>query len=135
MYGLILSFSLQSHLLELHSSLLLQSPYAVLKVRFPIPDLRPLGLRRPLNQRAVRNEFLNLQITNLELNSQQGPDVQQDGPCSPGAKLTKLLEACFTDMHGEAFNFFFFFFFFFFQLSYTLAFRGERSVRFFFLSS
>uniref|UniRef100_A0A8C1CSI5 Autophagy related 2A n=1 Tax=Cyprinus carpio carpio TaxID=630221 RepID=A0A8C1CSI5_CYPCA len=47
-----------SHLLELHSSLLLQSPYAVLKVRFPIPDLRPLGLRRPLSQRAVRNEIL-----------------------------------------------------------------------------
>uniref|UniRef100_A0A671SIU6 Autophagy-related protein 2 homolog A-like n=1 Tax=Sinocyclocheilus anshuiensis TaxID=1608454 RepID=A0A671SIU6_9TELE len=95
-----LSFSLQSHLLELHSSLLLQSPYAVLKVRFPIPDLRPLGLRRPLSQCAVRNEILSLQISNLELKSQQGPDVQQDGPCSPGAKLTKLLEACFTDMHG-----------------------------------
>uniref|UniRef100_A0A8C1GJX2 Autophagy related 2A n=1 Tax=Cyprinus carpio TaxID=7962 RepID=A0A8C1GJX2_CYPCA len=89
-----------SHLLELHSSLLLQSPYAVLKVRFPIPDLRPLGLRRPLSQRAVRNEILSLQISNLELKSQQGPDVQQDGPCSPGAKLTKLLEACFTDLHG-----------------------------------
>uniref|UniRef100_A0A8C1JRR7 Autophagy related 2A n=1 Tax=Cyprinus carpio TaxID=7962 RepID=A0A8C1JRR7_CYPCA len=96
-----LSFSLQSHLLELHSSLLLQSPYAVLKVRFPIPDLRPPGLRRPLSQRAVRNEILSLQISNLELKSQQGPDIQQDGPCSPGAKLTKLLEACFTDMHGE----------------------------------
>uniref|UniRef100_A0A8C1SXR6 Autophagy related 2A n=1 Tax=Cyprinus carpio TaxID=7962 RepID=A0A8C1SXR6_CYPCA len=91
----------ESHLLELHSSLLLQSPYAVLKVRFPIPDLRPLGLRRPLSQRAVRNEILSLQISNLELKSQQGPDIQQDGPCSPGAKLTKLLEACFTDMHGE----------------------------------
>uniref|UniRef100_A0A673KWW3 Autophagy-related protein 2 homolog A-like n=1 Tax=Sinocyclocheilus rhinocerous TaxID=307959 RepID=A0A673KWW3_9TELE len=69
-----LSFSLQSHLLELHSSLLLQSPYAVLKVRFPIPDLRPLGLRRPLSQCAVRNEILSLQISNLELKSQQGPD-------------------------------------------------------------
>uniref|UniRef100_A0A8C1JQM0 Autophagy related 2A n=1 Tax=Cyprinus carpio TaxID=7962 RepID=A0A8C1JQM0_CYPCA len=76
-----LSFSLQSHLLELHSSLLLQSPYAVLKVRFPIPDLRPPGLRRPLSQRAVRNEILSLQISNLELKSQQGPDIQQDGPC------------------------------------------------------
>uniref|UniRef100_A0A8C1SZB9 Autophagy related 2A n=1 Tax=Cyprinus carpio TaxID=7962 RepID=A0A8C1SZB9_CYPCA len=103
-----------SHLLELHSSLLLQSPYAVLKVRFPIPDLRPLGLRRPLSQRAVRNEILSLQISNLELKSQQGPDVQQDGPCSPGAKLTKLLEACFTDLHGEASIYFF-------QLSYTLG--------------
>uniref|UniRef100_A0A8C1JSM5 Autophagy related 2A n=1 Tax=Cyprinus carpio TaxID=7962 RepID=A0A8C1JSM5_CYPCA len=65
----------------LHSSLLLQSPYAVLKVRFPIPDLRPPGLRRPLSQRAVRNEILSLQISNLELKSQQGPDIQQDGPC------------------------------------------------------
>uniref|UniRef100_A0A672MQF7 Autophagy related 2A n=1 Tax=Sinocyclocheilus grahami TaxID=75366 RepID=A0A672MQF7_SINGR len=90
----------ESHLLELHSSLLLQSPYAVVKVRFPIPDLRPPGLRRPLSQRAVRSEILSLQISNLELKSQQGPDIQQDGPCSPGAKLTKLLEACFTDMHG-----------------------------------
>ncbi len=111
--------------MELHSSLLLQSPYAVLKVRFPIPDLRPLGLRRPLSQRAVRNEILSLQISNLELKSQQGPDVQQDGPCSPGAKLTKLLEACFTDMHGEASIYFFF------QLSNTLAFRSVKSVRFF----
>uniref|UniRef100_A0A673KXT8 Autophagy-related protein 2 homolog A-like n=1 Tax=Sinocyclocheilus rhinocerous TaxID=307959 RepID=A0A673KXT8_9TELE len=85
-----LSFSLQSHLLELHSSLLLQSPYAVLKVRFPIPDLRPLGLRRPLSQCAVRNEILSLQISNLELKSQQGPDVQQDGPCSPGFPLFSI---------------------------------------------
>uniref|UniRef100_A0A671P6I6 Autophagy-related protein 2 homolog A-like n=1 Tax=Sinocyclocheilus anshuiensis TaxID=1608454 RepID=A0A671P6I6_9TELE len=54
----------------LHSSLLLQSPYAVLKVRFPIPDLRPPGLRRPLSQRAVRSEILSLQISNLELKSQ-----------------------------------------------------------------
>uniref|UniRef100_A0A8C1GNC8 Autophagy related 2A n=1 Tax=Cyprinus carpio TaxID=7962 RepID=A0A8C1GNC8_CYPCA len=113
------NLSLQSHLLELHSSLLLQSPYAVLKVRFPIPDLRPLGLRRPLSQRAVRNEILSLQISNLELKSQQGPDVQQDGPCSPGAKLTKLLEACFTDLHGEASIYFF-------QLSYTL---GQIQIR------
>uniref|UniRef100_A0A671P6K1 Autophagy-related protein 2 homolog A-like n=1 Tax=Sinocyclocheilus anshuiensis TaxID=1608454 RepID=A0A671P6K1_9TELE len=59
-----------SHLLELHSSLLLQSPYAVLKVRFPIPDLRPPGLRRPLSQRAVRSEILSLQISNLELKIQ-----------------------------------------------------------------
>uniref|UniRef100_A0A671SK87 Autophagy-related protein 2 homolog A-like n=1 Tax=Sinocyclocheilus anshuiensis TaxID=1608454 RepID=A0A671SK87_9TELE len=117
-----LSFSLQSHLLELHSSLLLQSPYAVLKVRFPIPDLRPLGLRRPLSQCAVRNEILSLQISNLELKSQQGPDVQQDGPCSPGAKLTKLLEACFTDMHGEASIYFF-------QLSYTLFFLSKQLIQ------
>lgn len=100
---IIVSFSLQSHLLEFQSSLLLQSPYVVLKVRFPIPDLRPPGLRRPQSQRAVRNETLSLQISNLELKSQQGPDVQQDGPRSPGAKLTKLLEACFSDLHGEAF--------------------------------
>uniref|UniRef100_A0A673KR47 Autophagy-related protein 2 homolog A-like n=1 Tax=Sinocyclocheilus rhinocerous TaxID=307959 RepID=A0A673KR47_9TELE len=117
-----LSFSLQSHLLELHSSLLLQSPYAVLKVRFPIPDLRPLGLRRPLSQCAVRNEILSLQISNLELKSQQGPDVQQDGPCSPGAKLAKLLEACFTDMHGEASIYFF-------QLSYTLFFFSKQLIQ------
>lgn len=96
-----LSLSLQSHLLELHSSLVLQSPHAVLNVRFPIPDLRPPDLRRPLSQRAVRGEILSLQISNLELRSQQGPDVPQEGPSSPGAKLTKLLEACFTDLHGE----------------------------------
>lgn len=96
-----LSLSLQSPLLELHSSLVLQSPHAVLKVRFPIPDLRPLDLRRPLSQRSVRSEILSLQISNLELRSQQGPDVPQEGASSPGAKLTKLLEACFTELHGE----------------------------------
>ncbi|KAI7801585.1 putative autophagy-related protein 2-like protein A, partial [Triplophysa rosa] len=90
----------ESQLLELHSSLVLRSPHAVLKVRFPVPDLRPPGLRRPLSQRAVCSEILSLQISNLELRSQQGPDVPQDGPSSPGAKLTKLLEACFTDLHG-----------------------------------
>lgn len=92
--------SAEPQLLELHSSLVLQSPHAVLKVRFPIPDLRPPGLRRPLSQRAVRSEILSLQISNLELKSQQGPDVPQESPSSPGAKLTKLLEACFTDLHG-----------------------------------
>ncbi|XP_056625183.1 autophagy-related protein 2 homolog A [Triplophysa dalaica] len=90
----------ESQLLELHSSLVLQSPHAVLKVRFPIPDLRPPDLRRPLSQRAVRSEILSLQISNLELRSQQGPDVPQEGASSPGAKFTKLLEACFTDLHG-----------------------------------
>ncbi|TRY90128.1 hypothetical protein DNTS_031615 [Danionella cerebrum] len=90
----------ESLLLELHSSLLLQSPYAVLKLRFPIPDLRPLGLRRPLNQRSVRSEVLSLQISNLELKSQQGPGFQQEGLSSPGATLTKLFEACFSDLHG-----------------------------------
>ncbi|XP_051514871.1 autophagy-related protein 2 homolog A-like [Myxocyprinus asiaticus] len=84
----------ETHSVELHCSLLLQAPHAVLKVRFPIPDLRPPGLRRPLSQRAVRSEVLSLQISNLELRSQQGPDVQQE------AKLTKLLEACFTDLLG-----------------------------------
>ncbi|XP_051506271.1 autophagy-related protein 2 homolog A-like [Myxocyprinus asiaticus] len=88
------AYTAETHLLELHSSLLLQSPHTMLKVRFPIPDLRPPGLRRPLSQRAVRSEVLSLEISNLELKSQQGPDVQQE------AKLSKLLEACFTDLHG-----------------------------------
>uniref|UniRef100_A0A8C2KWT7 Autophagy related 2A n=1 Tax=Cyprinus carpio TaxID=7962 RepID=A0A8C2KWT7_CYPCA len=91
-----LSFSLQSHLLELHSSLLLQSPYAVLKVRFPIPDLRPLGLRRPLSQRAVRNEILSLQISNLELKSQQGIQVRVNE--GAGSDCTGVCEGVNRDL-------------------------------------
>uniref|UniRef100_A0A8C1SXB8 Autophagy related 2A n=1 Tax=Cyprinus carpio TaxID=7962 RepID=A0A8C1SXB8_CYPCA len=86
----------ESHLLELHSSLLLQSPYAVLKVRFPIPDLRPLGLRRPLSQRAVRNEILSLQISNLELKSQQGIQVRVNE--GAGSDCTGVCEGVNRDL-------------------------------------
>ncbi|XP_060783916.1 autophagy-related protein 2 homolog A [Neoarius graeffei] len=90
----------QPQLFELQSSLVLLSPYAVLKLRFPIPDLRPLDQRRPISERAVRQEILSLEMSNLELKSHQGSDLQQQVPSTSTAQLTKLLEATFSDMHG-----------------------------------
>uniref|UniRef100_A0A8C7G4R3 Autophagy related 2A n=1 Tax=Oncorhynchus kisutch TaxID=8019 RepID=A0A8C7G4R3_ONCKI len=62
--NILLSVS-QTQSSELHSSLSLLSPHAILKLRFPIPDLRPYPLRRPPSQRSVRQENL-------------GPDLQPD---------------------------------------------------------
>ncbi|KAF7707420.1 autophagy-related protein 2 homolog A [Silurus meridionalis] len=88
------------HLSELQSSLVLLSPYAVMKLRFPIPDLRPSDQRRPIREQAVRKEVLSLEMCNLELKSHQGSDLQQQGPYTSTAKLTKVLEASFSDLHG-----------------------------------
>uniref|UniRef100_A0A673APF6 Autophagy related 2A n=1 Tax=Sphaeramia orbicularis TaxID=375764 RepID=A0A673APF6_9TELE len=88
---------------ELFSSFSLISPHAVLRLRFPIPDLRPLSKRRPPTQRAVRQETLVLELTELELKHQEAPDLQGDQvtPGQPWAPcLTQLLEASFTDLHG-----------------------------------
>lgn len=97
---------------ELHSSLSILSPHAILRLRFPVPDLRPPSLRRPPSQRAVRQETLVLEISNLELRHQEGPDLHQDPPSSfsfthqpPSGTphttcLTQLLEASFSDLHG-----------------------------------
>uniref|UniRef100_A0A665XEX1 Autophagy related 2A n=1 Tax=Echeneis naucrates TaxID=173247 RepID=A0A665XEX1_ECHNA len=52
----------QTHSSELCSSFTLLSPHAILKLRFPIPDLRPLPERRPPTQRAVRQETLVLEL-------------------------------------------------------------------------
>lgn len=90
------------------SSFTLLSPHAVLVLRFPIPDLRPLPDRRPPTQRAVRQETLVLELTELELQHQEAPDLQKEhmntghlgAPC-----LTQLLEASFTDLHGGDVNF------------------------------
>ncbi|XP_030620868.1 autophagy-related protein 2 homolog A [Chanos chanos] len=90
----------QTQTVELRSSLTLLSPHAVLKLRFPIPDLRPVDLRRPPSQRAVRTETLSLEMSNLELRTQQGPDIQNESPGTPAANLTKLFEASFSDLHG-----------------------------------
>uniref|UniRef100_A0AAQ6AFJ3 Autophagy related 2A n=1 Tax=Amphiprion ocellaris TaxID=80972 RepID=A0AAQ6AFJ3_AMPOC len=88
---------------ELCSSFTLLSPHAILKLRFPIPDLRPLPKRRPPTQRAVRQETLVLELTELELKHQEAPDLQSEQP-APGQPwapcLTQLLEASFTDLHG-----------------------------------
>lgn len=89
---------------ELCSSFTLLSPHVVLVLRFPIPDLRPLPKRRPPTQRAVRPETLVLELTELELKHQEAPDLQieQNTPGQPWAPcLTQLLEASFTDLHGE----------------------------------
>uniref|UniRef100_A0AAQ6A3D2 Autophagy related 2A n=1 Tax=Amphiprion ocellaris TaxID=80972 RepID=A0AAQ6A3D2_AMPOC len=89
---------------ELCSSFTLLSPHAILKLRFPIPDLRPLPKRRPPTQRAVRQETLVLELTELELKHQEAPDLQSEQP-APGQPwapcLTQLLEASFTDLHGQ----------------------------------
>uniref|UniRef100_A0A672GF63 Autophagy related 2A n=1 Tax=Salarias fasciatus TaxID=181472 RepID=A0A672GF63_SALFA len=88
---------------ELYSSFTLLSPHAVLKLRFPIPDLRPLPLRRPPTRRAVRQETLVLELTELELKHQEAPDLQsQSEPAVPGQPpapcLTQLLEIlCVSD--------------------------------------
>uniref|UniRef100_A0A667ZJS7 Autophagy related 2A n=1 Tax=Myripristis murdjan TaxID=586833 RepID=A0A667ZJS7_9TELE len=89
---------------ELYSSFSLLSPHAVIRLRFPIPDLRPPPWRRPLNQRAVRDETLVLELTELELKHQEAPDLQGERvtPGQPLAPcLTQLLEASFTDLHGK----------------------------------
>ncbi|XP_034036800.1 autophagy-related protein 2 homolog A isoform X2 [Thalassophryne amazonica] len=88
---------------ELCSSFSLLSPHAVFRLRFPIPDLRPLPKRRPPPQRAVRQETLVLELTELELKHQEAPNLQPEqtvpgqtwAPC-----LTQLLQASFTDLHG-----------------------------------
>nr|XP_046178953.1 autophagy-related protein 2 homolog A-like [Oncorhynchus gorbuscha] len=88
---------------ELHSSLSLLSPHAILKLRFPIPDLRPLPFRRPPSQRAMRQETLVLELCDLDICSQEGLDLQPDHHAPPGpshSSLTQLLEASFSDMHG-----------------------------------
>ncbi|XP_027865134.1 autophagy-related protein 2 homolog A [Xiphophorus couchianus] len=94
---------IQTQSVELCSSFTLLSPNAVLRLRFPIPDLRPPPLRRPPSQRAVREETLVLELTELELKHQEAPDLQSQQP-APGQQwgpcLTQLLEASFTDMHG-----------------------------------
>uniref|UniRef100_A0A673AS39 Autophagy related 2A n=1 Tax=Sphaeramia orbicularis TaxID=375764 RepID=A0A673AS39_9TELE len=96
--------STQTQSSELFSSFSLISPHAVLRLRFPIPDLRPLSKRRPPTQRAVRQETLVLELTELELKHQEAPDLQGDQvtPGQPWAPcLTQLLEASFTDLHGS----------------------------------
>lgn len=95
--------SSQTQSSELYSSFTLLSPHAILKLRFPIPDLRPPPKRRPPTQRAVREETLVLELTELELKHQEAPDLQseQTAPGQPWAPcLTQLLEASFTDLHG-----------------------------------
>uniref|UniRef100_A0A8C7ZQB0 Autophagy related 2A n=1 Tax=Oryzias sinensis TaxID=183150 RepID=A0A8C7ZQB0_9TELE len=105
MFVNFLSFQAQSF--ELSSSFTLLSPHAVLRLRFPIADLRPLHIRRPPSQRAVREETLVLELMELELKHQEAPDLQSN-QATPGQPLvpclTQLLEASFTDLHGGSTN-------------------------------
>ncbi|KAJ8338027.1 hypothetical protein SKAU_G00369930 [Synaphobranchus kaupii] len=89
---------LQTLYCEHRSSLTVLSPHVVLKLRFPIPDLRPPPQCRPPGQRAVRNEALSLELSHLELRSQHGPDPQPEG--AGEAHMTQLFEACFSDLQG-----------------------------------
>ncbi|KAF6726611.1 Autophagy-related 2-like protein A [Oryzias melastigma] len=95
---------MQAQSFELSSSFTLLSPHAVLRLRFPIADLRPLHIRRPPSQRAVREETLVLELMELELKHQEAPDLQNH-QATPGQPLvpclTQLLEASFTDLHGS----------------------------------
>lgn len=103
MFTFFLLLSSKPHSTELSSSFTLLSPHAVLRLRFPIPDLRPLPKRRPPTKRAVRQETLVLEMTEFELKHQEAPDLQseQTTPGQPWAPcLTQLLEASFTDLHG-----------------------------------
>uniref|UniRef100_A0A8C9ZCI1 Autophagy related 2A n=1 Tax=Sander lucioperca TaxID=283035 RepID=A0A8C9ZCI1_SANLU len=102
-YRQFLNFFPQTQSSELCSSFTLLSPHAILRLRFPIPDLRPLPKRRPPTQRAVRQETLVLELTELELKHQEAPDLQTEktAPGQPWAPcLTQLLEASFSDLHG-----------------------------------
>ncbi|KAL2088636.1 hypothetical protein ACEWY4_015535 [Coilia grayii] len=104
---------------EQRSSLSLLSPHAVLKLRFPIPDLRPPEERRSLTQRAVRSETLKLEVSQLEIRTESGPSnppadthrrththTHADTHTLPNANaqtdlnLSTLFEATFSDLHG-----------------------------------
>uniref|UniRef100_A0A6Q2ZEL9 Autophagy related 2A n=1 Tax=Esox lucius TaxID=8010 RepID=A0A6Q2ZEL9_ESOLU len=78
---------------ELRSAFSVLSPHAILKLRFPIPDLRPPPIRRPPSQKAVRQETLVLELCDLDIHSKEGPDLQPDPPVPPAVSLTQLLEA------------------------------------------
>ncbi|XP_031424762.1 autophagy-related protein 2 homolog A [Clupea harengus] len=107
--------------IEQRSSLTLLSPHTVLKLRFPIPDLRPPEERRPLTQRAVRSETLKLEVSHLEIRTQTGPsDTPADthkhthanahshahtytlpnSNSQTDLNLSTLFEATFSDLHG-----------------------------------
>ncbi|KAM6923372.1 autophagy-related protein 2 homolog A [Xenentodon cancila] len=95
---------IQTQSTEVYSSFTLLSPHAVIRLRFPIPDLRPLPIRRSPTYRAVREETLVLEVMELELKHQEAPDLQsnQAAQGQPGSPcLTQLLEASFTDLHGS----------------------------------
>ncbi|XP_054648110.1 autophagy-related protein 2 homolog A isoform X2 [Dunckerocampus dactyliophorus] len=96
--------NLQTQSTELCSSFSLLAPHAVLRLRFPVPDLRPLSECQPPSQRAVREETLVLELTDLVLKHQEAPDLQSEQPCQGqllAPCLTQLLEASFTDLHGS----------------------------------
>ncbi|XP_059918225.1 autophagy-related protein 2 homolog A [Gadus macrocephalus] len=93
---------------ELYSSFSLSSPHAVLRLRFPVPDLRPPPERRPPTQKAVRQETLVLELSDLELRHQEAPDLQGEPRAQPPGQppaeahcLTQLLEASFSDLLGS----------------------------------
>ncbi|CAL8328091.1 unnamed protein product [Gadus morhua 'NCC'] len=93
---------------ELYSSFSLSSPHAVLRLRFPVPDLRPPPERRPPTQKAVRQETLVLELSDLELRHQEAPDLQGEQRAQPPGQppaeahcLTQLLEASFSDLQGS----------------------------------
>ncbi|XP_066575184.1 autophagy-related protein 2 homolog A [Amia ocellicauda] len=85
--------NMQAAVCESDSSLSLVSPRAVLKLRFPVPDLRPPPQCRPPGCKAVRPDSLALELLDLHLLSRRGPDGTGTGP-------SHIVEAHFTDLHG-----------------------------------
>uniref|UniRef100_A0A7N8WTJ2 Autophagy related 2A n=1 Tax=Mastacembelus armatus TaxID=205130 RepID=A0A7N8WTJ2_9TELE len=71
-------------------------------LRFPIPDLRPLPMRRPPTQRAVRQETLVLELSELELKHQEAPDLQgeQTIPGQPWAPFRTVLNLCVSGVES-----------------------------------
>ncbi|XP_027712054.1 autophagy-related protein 2 homolog A isoform X1 [Vombatus ursinus] len=76
--------------MEHQTALRVVAPHATLRLRFPIPDLRPE--RDPWAGHAVRQELLRLELTDLEFQSELS-----HGP-SPQAP-TRLELTC-SDLHG-----------------------------------
>ncbi|XP_063002254.1 LOW QUALITY PROTEIN: autophagy-related protein 2 homolog A [Elgaria multicarinata webbii] len=70
------------------ASVQLAAPKATLRLKFPIPDLRPWPERRPWTQKAVRKESLRLDLAGAEMRVELGP-----------AGLSQL-EVTFSDLHG-----------------------------------
>ncbi|XP_074087234.1 autophagy-related protein 2 homolog A isoform X1 [Macrotis lagotis] len=75
---------------EHQTALRVMAPHATLRLRFPIPDLRPE--RDPWAGKAVREELLRLELTDLQFQSELSHGL---GPQAP----TRMELTC-SDLHG-----------------------------------
>ncbi|KAM4617539.1 autophagy-related protein 2 homolog A isoform 2-T2 [Discoglossus pictus] len=63
---------------------------AHLRLQFPIPDLRPETDRRPWREKAVRKEYLELEVADMEVHTQR----------RAGTEEPSKIEISFSDLHG-----------------------------------